>query len=116
VSNPTPEGITSPPIDDLLEHVDSKYRLVLFAAKRARAINAYYQQLGEGLLDNVGPLVPNSPQEKPLSIALREIKESLLEYEQVDLEAENEARAAAAANPEFTFSPGLPDIDDLLLT
>ena len=37
--------------------VDSKYRLVLFAAKRARQINAYYSQLGEGLLENVGPLV-----------------------------------------------------------
>ncbi|MCI1787144.1 MAG: DNA-directed RNA polymerase subunit omega, partial [Actinomyces sp.] len=27
-----PEGITYPPIDDLLEHVDSKYALVIFAA------------------------------------------------------------------------------------
>ena len=46
----TPEGIVNPPIDQLLEHVDSKYRLVLFAAKRARQINAYYSQLAEGLL------------------------------------------------------------------
>ena len=43
----TPEGIVNPPIDQLLEHVDSKYRLVLFAAKRARQINAYYSQLAE---------------------------------------------------------------------
>ena len=67
------EGITNPPIDDLLSKVDSKYRLVLFAAKRARQINAYYSQLAEGLLENVGPLVDTSPQEKPLSIALREV-------------------------------------------
>ena len=69
-----PEGITYPPVDDLLEQVDSKYRLVLFAAKRARQINAYYAQLGEGLLESVGPLVETLPQEKPLSIALREVQ------------------------------------------
>ena len=69
----TAEGITNPPIDDLLTHSDSKYKLVLFAAKRARQINAYYSQLGEGLLDHVGPLVETSVQEKQLSIAMREI-------------------------------------------
>ena len=58
------EGITNPPIDELLTHSDSKYRLVLFAAKRARQINAYYSQLGEGLLENVGPLVPAAPQDE----------------------------------------------------
>ena len=57
MSTQIPEGITNPPIDELLARVDSKYRLVLFAAKRARQINAYYSQLGEGLLENVGPLV-----------------------------------------------------------
>ena len=40
-----PEGITYPPIDDLLEHVDSKYALVIFAARRARQINSYNIQL-----------------------------------------------------------------------
>ena len=53
----SPEGITNPPIDELLEAADSKYGLVIFAAKRARQINAYYCQLGEGLLEYVGPLV-----------------------------------------------------------
>jgi DNA-directed RNA polymerase, omega subunit len=60
-----PEGITNPPIDDLLDKVDSKYRLVIFAAKRARQINAYYSQLGEGLLENVGPLVGAAPPAAP---------------------------------------------------
>ena len=36
---------------------DSKYALVIYSAKRARQINAYYSQLGEGLLEYVGPLV-----------------------------------------------------------
>jgi DNA-directed RNA polymerase subunit omega len=74
----TADGITNPPIDDLLDVVDSKYRLVIMAAKRARQINAYYGQLGEGLLEYVGPLVETRVQEKPLSIALREIREGLL--------------------------------------
>ena len=73
-----PEGITYPPIDDLLAKTDSKYRLVIESAKRARQINAYYSQLGEGLLEYVGPLVDTHPQEKPLSIALREINEGKL--------------------------------------
>jgi DNA-directed RNA polymerase subunit omega len=79
-----PEGITNPPIDELLERCDSKYALVIFAAKRARQINAYYSQLGEGLLEYVGPLVETHLHEKPLSIALREINEGLLTFEQVD--------------------------------
>jgi len=79
-----PEGITNPPIDDLLTTVDSKYALVIFAAKRARQINAYYSQLGEGLLEYVGPLVETHVQEKPLSVALREINERVLVAEPTD--------------------------------
>lgn len=75
-----PEGITYPPIDDLLGQVSSKYALVIYAAKRARQINDYYSQLGEGLLEYVGPLVEPGLQEKPLSIALREIHSDLLEH------------------------------------
>lgn len=76
-----PEGITDPPIDELLKAADSKYALVIYAAQRARQINAYYSQLSEGLLEYVGPLVDARPQEKPLSIAMREINEGLLTIE-----------------------------------
>jgi len=76
-----PEGITHPPIDDLLSKTHSKYSLVIEAAKRARQINAYYSQLQEGLLEYVGPLVDSEVHEKPLSIALREINEGLLTAE-----------------------------------
>lgn len=72
------EGIINPPIDELMEKVDSKYALVLFSAKRARQINAYYAQLHEGLFEYVGPLVETQLNEKPLSIALREINRNLL--------------------------------------
>jgi DNA-directed RNA polymerase subunit omega len=82
VSSPTSaaEGIIYPPIDQLLERASSKYALVIIAAKRARQINSYYSQLGEGLLEYVGPLVDTAPQEKPLSIALREINADLVEF------------------------------------
>jgi DNA-directed RNA polymerase subunit omega len=78
------DGIISPPIDELLEVTDSKYRLVIMAAKRARQINAYYAQLGEGLLEYVGPLVETRSQEKPLSISLREINERMLSVEVIE--------------------------------
>ncbi len=95
LSTHTPEGITNPPIDDLLTRVDSKYRLVLFAAKRARQINAYYSQLGEGLLDHVGPLVETTVQEKPLSIALREVNAGKLTCTDIDPEAAAEENVDA---------------------
>ena len=65
---------------DMPQGIDSKFRFILVAAKRARQINAYYSQLGEGLLEYVGPLVEPGPREKPLSIALREIHSGLLEH------------------------------------
>ena len=78
---PAADGIINPPIDDLLQVGDSKYQLVIMAAKRARQINAYYSQLGEGLLEYVGPLVETRVQEKPRSIALREVRDGLLSVE-----------------------------------
>ena len=95
------EGITNPPIDELLTHADSKYKLVLFAAKRARQINAYYSQLGEGLLDHVGPLVETTVQEKPLSIALREVNSGKLTCVDVDPEAADDA---AGTDPSYETS------------
>jgi DNA-directed RNA polymerase subunit omega len=78
---PAADGIINPPIDDLLKIVDSKYQLVIMAARRARQINAYYSQLGEGLLEYVGPLVETRVQEKALSISLREVQNGLISAE-----------------------------------
>jgi DNA-directed RNA polymerase subunit omega len=91
---PIAEGITNPPIDDLLTKTDSKYKLVLYIAKRARQINAYSSPLVEGLLEYLGPQVDTHVQEKPLSIALREINEDLLVCEDID---PDEVAAEAAA-------------------
>ncbi len=96
----TPEGIINPPIDELLEATDSKYSLVIYAAKRARQINAYYSQLGEGLLEYVGPLVDTHVHEKPLSIALREINAGLLTSEAI------EGPCAVTLQHRSTFTPG----------
>ena len=79
-----PDGITNPPIDSLLERADSKYALVIYAAKRARQINAYYSQLSEGLLEYVGPLVESDVTDKALSIALHEVDQGKLLLSDVD--------------------------------
>ncbi|CAB4557219.1 MAG: DNA-directed RNA polymerase subunit omega [Actinobacteria bacterium] len=74
------EGIVSPAIDNLLNKVDSKYELVIFASKRARQINDYYSALHEGsLFNNVGPLVDATIDEKPLTIAMHEINQNKLQ-------------------------------------
>ena len=72
--------LMEPRMEGLLDAVDSKFTLVTLSAKRAREINDYYNQLGEGILEYVGPLVEPGLQEKPLSIALREIHADLLEH------------------------------------
>ncbi|MBV7280972.1 MULTISPECIES: DNA-directed RNA polymerase subunit omega [Corynebacterium] len=77
-----PVGITAPPIDSLMNHVSSKYALAIFAAKRARQINSYYQQADEGVFEFIGPLVTPEAGEKPLSIALREIDAGMLHHEE----------------------------------
>ena len=78
-----------PSIDELLDKVDSKYTLVVLAAKRAREINSYYSQLGEGRGEFVPPLVETGGlRNKPLSIALQEIAEDKVTYERPESESE----------------------------
>lgn len=91
------KGIIDPPIDELLTKVDSKYGLVIFASKRARQINDYYADLHEGsLFDNVGPLVESSIDDKPISVALREINDDKLRITPITAPAaEPEAEAEA---------------------
>jgi DNA-directed RNA polymerase subunit omega len=74
-----------PNIDILLERVDSKYTLVILAAKRAREINSYYNQLGEGRGEFVPPLVETGGlRNKPLSIALEEIADDKVTFDRPD--------------------------------
>src|SRR4029078_6704711 len=62
----------NPAIENLLDTVDSKFSLVTLAARRARQINSYFNQLGDGLGHMIPPQV-SSTARKPLSIAFEEI-------------------------------------------
>ena len=70
--------LMNPRMEHLLERVDSKFTLVTLSAMRAREINDYYNQLGEGLGKIVPPQV-TSVSRKPLSIAMEEIEVGKIE-------------------------------------
>lgn len=72
------DTMISPPIEDLLARVDSKFSLVTLAARRARQVNSYFNQLGEGLGALVPPQVASTAR-KPLSIAFEEIDADKIE-------------------------------------
>ena len=86
-------SMIDPAIEQLLDRVDSKFTLVTVAARRARQINSYFNQLGDGLGAMVPPQVA-SVSRKPLSIALEEIVADKIEYARtVDPTAEVPAEA-----------------------
>ena len=65
-----------PRIDDLLRNVHhSRYALVIAAAKRARQINNYHHQLGEGTFDDFPPPLDESRSKNYLTMALEELAE-----------------------------------------
>ena len=66
------DTMMNPHIEGLLSRTSSKFRLVTLASMRARQINAYFGQLGEGMGAAVPPQV-TSVARKPLSIAFEEI-------------------------------------------
>ena len=68
-----------PRIDELLDNVDSRYALVIVAAKRARQINNYHHQLGEGTFDEFPPLV-ESRSKNYLTMSLEETAEGKIKY------------------------------------
>ena len=88
--------LMDPPIEDLLDKVDSKFTLVALGATRARQVNSYYNSLGEGLGRVVPPQV-TSVSGKPLSIAFEEIAAGKATYTRPDPEEEAAAAAAAEA-------------------
>jgi DNA-directed RNA polymerase subunit omega len=89
-------NLMNPRMEHLLERVDSKFTLVTLSAMRAREINDYYNQLGEGLGKIVPPQV-TSVSRKPLSIAMEEIEAGKIVGIPLPPEEEREAIAAAEA-------------------
>ena len=66
----------NPRLDQLLgsgERKHSRYALVIASAKRARQINNYHHQLGEGLLEDVAPPLVESRSKNYLTMAMEEI-------------------------------------------
>ncbi|HMD47181.1 MAG TPA: DNA-directed RNA polymerase subunit omega [Acidimicrobiales bacterium] len=110
--------LMDPPIEELLDKVDSKFTLVALGATRARQVNAYYNSLGEGLGRVVPPQV-TSVSGKPLSIAFEEIAQGKATYTRPDPEEEAaelaaeehkgflEAAEAAAAGGAFDEDPAI---------
>lgn len=95
------DTMITPPIEDLLDKVDSKFSLVTLAARRGRHINSYFNQLGEGLGHMIPPQV-SSTSRKPLSIGFEEIADGKIVWteapEEAELEYDPEAEAQAMAD------------------
>jgi DNA-directed RNA polymerase subunit omega len=72
--------VIKPRLDTLLEQVDSNYAVVLVAAKRARQINSYYHNLGEGTFDEYPPPMVDTDSKNYLKIALEEIAAGKINY------------------------------------
>jgi DNA-directed RNA polymerase subunit omega len=71
-----------PRVDKLLDHADSHYAAVIVAAKRARQINSYYHNLGEGGFGEYPPpMVDIGNDRNYLSVALEEVAAGKLKYE-----------------------------------
>ena len=90
------DTMMNPAIESLLDRVDSKFSLVTLAAKRARQINSYFNQLGDGLGHMVPPQV-SSVARKPLSIGFEEIAaDKIVRVERVEAVEVVESDAADA--------------------
>jgi DNA-directed RNA polymerase subunit omega len=77
--------VIHPRIDQLLdtEHggVDSRYALVIVAAKRARQINNYHHQLGEGMgFEEAPPPLVESRSKNYLTMSLEEVAQDKIKY------------------------------------
>jgi DNA-directed RNA polymerase subunit omega len=94
----THDTMMTPPIEDLLETVDSKFSLVTLGARRARQIQTYVNSLSDGLGHMVPPQVVTGPGHKPLSISFEEIAAGkIVRVDEVDeVEVADEAADAAA--------------------
>jgi DNA-directed RNA polymerase subunit omega len=99
-------SLMNPRVEQLLGRVPSKFTLVTLASMRAREINDYYNQLGEGLGRIVPPQV-TSTSRKPLSIALEEIDAGKIEGEPIPEEPVGDATDELGA--EHAGDASVPD-------
>ena len=90
------DTMMEPRVEGLLERAGSKFSLVALASMRARQINSYYGQLGDGLGSVIPPQV-TSTASKSLSIAFEEIAEDKIVGVKASVLAAEAAAAEAAA-------------------
>ncbi len=91
------DTMMKPAIEGLLSKADSKFSLVTLAARRARNINSYFNQLGDGLGHMVPPQV-SSTARKPLSIAFEEISVGKIVKTDLPVPADEVADGAESAD------------------
>lgn len=86
-SNPAkprdPSNVSAMKLEDVVDVVGNRFAAVVVSARRARQINAYFHQLGEGIGHYVPPQV-HSLSRKPLTIAMEEIAEGKVTVEKVE--------------------------------
>ena len=72
-----------PRLDSLLARThDSRYALVIVAAKRARQINNYHHQLGEGIgFEEAPPPLIESRSKNYLTMAMEEVASGKITYQ-----------------------------------
>jgi DNA-directed RNA polymerase subunit omega len=102
------DTLVNPEIEGLLERADSKFKLVVLSSKRARQINAYFGQLGEGLGSTIPPQITSTAR-KPLSIAFEEMDaDKIISVDVVEEEepSEEELLAIAAMEAEAAEEDG----------
>lgn len=94
------DTMMNPTLEGLMNRTNSKFALVTLSARRAREINSYFNQLGEGLGTMVPPQV-SSTSRKPLSISFEEIAADKIKsvplsvYEELEAELDAEMLDAA---------------------
>jgi DNA-directed RNA polymerase subunit omega len=94
------DTMMNPTLEGLMDRTHSKFALVTLSARRAREINSYFNQLGEGLGTMVPPQV-SSTSRKPLSISFEEIAADKIKsvpltvYEELEAELDAELLDAA---------------------
>lgn len=102
------DTMMNPPIESLMDRTASKFALVTLSARRAREINSYFNQLGEGLGSMVPPQV-SSTSRKPLSISFEEIAADKIKsvpmavYEELEAEVDGEILDEAASDVVAVF-------------
>ena len=108
------DTMMNPPLENLMHRTLSKFSLVTLAARRAREINSYFNQLGEGLGTMVPPQV-SSTSRKPLSISFEEIAADKIvgvemsAYAEIEAELDAEMLDEAADDVVAALEESAPD-------